>query len=38
LIALTQFRMELRTISVRLSKSPPHFRLTRGSSWIWKSR
>jgi len=30
--------VELGTILMRLPKSSPHFRLTRGSSWIWKSR
>ena len=32
LIAI-QFRVELGTILMRLPKSSPHFRLTRGSSW-----
>jgi hypothetical protein len=34
----SSFRVELGTILVRLRESSPHFRLTRGSSWIWKSR
>jgi len=33
-----QIRVEPGTILMRIAKSSPHFRLTRGSSWIWRSR